>query len=79
MAELNLLDSNVIWRSIVKAEEMVFHEKYNFKNQPERLRYIGRNQSGTWFWHQFEKVGEVGVVWCELQDNDLILMEKSTQ
>lgn len=43
---------------------------YNFKNQPERLKYIGKRRG----WHQFEKVGEQGV-WCELLDDDLHLIE----
>ena len=51
-------------------------EEYNFKNQPERLKYIGYNLSGNGYWHQFEKVGEQGV-WCELLDSDLHMIEKT--
>lgn len=46
---------------------------YNFKDQPERLKYIGKRGN----WHQFEKIGEWGV-WCELLDEDLHLIEKTT-
>jgi hypothetical protein len=50
--------------------------KYNFKHQPERLNYIGKNWSGNGYWHQFEKVGEQGV-WCELLDRDLHMIEET--
>lgn len=51
--------------------------RYNWKNQPERLVYIGRNWSGNGYWHQFEKVGEPGIVWCEVLDSDLHMIEES--
>jgi len=46
--------------------------EYNFKNQPERLKYIGKHNG----WHQFEKIGEQGV-WCELLDSDLHMIEET--
>jgi hypothetical protein len=52
-------------------------EGYNFKDQPERLIYVGENWSGNGYWHQFEKVGEIGV-WSELQNADLCLLEKTS-
>ncbi len=55
---------------------MVIGGKYNFKNQLERLSYIGKNWSGNGYWHQFEKVGEQGV-WCELLDSDLHMIEET--
>jgi len=55
---------------------LVVGENYKFKNQPERLKYIGKNWSGNGYWHQFEKAGEQGV-WCELLDSDLRLIEKA--
>ncbi len=51
--------------------------KYNWKGQPERLKYLGRNWSGNGFWHQFEKVDEPGVVWCEVLDSDLHMLEET--
>ena len=36
----------------MKKHEMVMHEYYNFKNQPEKLMYIGNNFSGNGYWHQ---------------------------
>jgi len=53
--------------------------KYNWINQSERLIYIGKNWSGNGYWHQFEKVDKPGVIWCEITDNDLCLLEKSQE
>lgn len=53
-------------------------EKYNFKDQKERLVYVGFNWSGNGYWHQFEKVSEPNVVWCELSSADLDMIEKTT-
>lgn len=46
---------------------------YNFKNQDERLVYIGRKG----VWHQFEKVDEPGIVWCEVLEHDLHMIEET--
>lgn len=54
--------------------DLVRGGEYKFKNQPERLKYIGKNWSGNGYWHQFEKVGKQGV-WCELLDSDLHMIE----
>lgn len=51
--------------------------RYNWKGQPERLVYLGKNWSGNGYWHQFEKVDEPGVVWCELLDSDLPGIEET--
>ena len=51
--------------------------RYNWKGQPERLVYLGRNWSGNGFWHQFEKAGEPGVIWCEVLDSDLHMIEET--
>ena len=50
---------------------------YNWKNQSERLIYIGYNWSGNGYWHQFEKVGEPGIVWCEIQESNLADIEET--
>lgn len=52
--------------------ELLYGGLYNFKSQPERLKYIGKDKG----WHQFEKVGEMGV-WCELLDDDLHMIEET--
>ena len=65
-------------RVILLASELVIGGKYNFSNQPERLVYLGYNFSGNGFWHQFEKIDEPGVVWCECQNDDLRLLERTT-
>jgi hypothetical protein len=59
----------------MKQEEMILHEEYNFKNQPEKLKYLGRNFSGNGYWHQFEKISNPGVVWSELLTGDLWMIE----
>lgn len=53
---------------------LVRGDEYNFVNQPERLKYIGKKGS----WHQFEKMGEWGV-WREVLDENLYLIEKTRQ
>lgn len=50
--------------------------RYNFKNQPERLIYLGRNWSGNGFWHQFKKIGDPREVWAEVLDNELHMLEE---
>lgn len=47
--------------------------KYNWKNQPERLIYMGRLGQ----WHHFAKIGEPGRVWCEVLDADLRMLEET--
>lgn len=53
--------------------------RYNWKGQPERLVYLGRNWSGNGFWHQFEKVDKPGVVWCEVLDSELPMIEETKE
>ncbi len=52
---------------------------YNWRNQPERLAYMGREfyRGDRRAWHQFEKVDEPGKVWCEILDSDLRLLEET--
>lgn len=61
----------------ITRDVMVIGGRYNWKNQPERLVYIGRNWSGNGYWHQFEKVDAPGRVWCEVLDIDLDLLEET--
>lgn len=51
--------------------------RYNWKNQPERLIYLGDNFSGNGYWHQFAKVDSPGVVWCEVKGCDLHMLEET--
>jgi hypothetical protein len=51
--------------------------RYNWKGQTERLVFIGRNWSGNW--NQFERVGEPGVIWCEVLDSDLHMLEETIE
>jgi hypothetical protein len=56
---------------------MVVGEKYNFKGQSERLVYLGENWSGNGYWHQFEKVNEPNIIWSEMQNSDLCMIERT--
>ena len=54
---------------------MKIGDRYNWKNLPERLVYIGMCEPRNGRWHQFEKVDEPGVVWCEVQPQDMHMLE----
>ena len=53
--------------------------KYNWRNQPERLAYMGtaRYPGDSRTWHQFEKVDARGAVWCEVLEADLAYFEET--
>ena len=51
--------------------------RYNWKGQPERLVYRGRNWSGNGYWHQFSKVESPSDIWCEVLDADLHMLEET--
>lgn len=48
-------------------------DRYNWKNQPERLVYTGK--SGPWF--KFAKVERPGVNWCQVLQDDLHMLEET--
>lgn len=53
---------------------------YNWKNQPERLVYLGtrRYRNDARPWHQFAMVGDpTREVWCEVLDSDLPRIEET--
>lgn len=52
---------------------------YNWIGQPNRLIYLGRNWSGNGYWHQFEEVGKPGIIWCEVLDKDLRMLEETQE
>jgi hypothetical protein len=56
---------------------MKIRGRYNFTNHPERLTYLGCNWAGNGDWHQFAKVDEPHVVWAELLDHDLWMIEET--
>lgn len=53
--------------------------RYNWRGQPERLIYLGKNWSGNGYWHQFALVSEPEIVWCEVTDSDLYSFEETMQ
>jgi len=56
---------------------MVIGNRYNWKNQPERLIYLGREFSNG-CWYQFALVDKPNEVWCEVREEDLESFEKTT-
>ena len=48
-------------------------DKYNFKDQSERLVYMEKRDN----WHQFGLVQTPNTVWLEVLDSDLHLLEKT--
>jgi hypothetical protein len=53
--------------------EMKVGDRYNWRNQPERLIYVGKKG----VWNQFEKVDEPGEIWCEVLDADMYMLERT--
>jgi len=57
--------------------ELIIGGKYNWKHQPERLVYLGRNWSGNGYWHQFALVDKPEIIWCEVVTDDLRMFEET--
>lgn len=49
--------------------------KYNWKSQPERLVYIGKDWTGRW--HRFGKTETPHLIWGEVIADDLHMMERT--
>ncbi len=47
--------------------------RYNWRGQPDRLIYLGKKDN----WHQFKKIGDARLVWCEVLDQDLHMIEET--
>lgn len=63
---------------MVYEADMIIGGLYNWKNQPERLIYMGRMRDPTGIWHQFCKVEDADKkVWCEVRTSDLAMFEVS--
>ena len=48
-------------------------DKYNFRDQPERLVYMEKRDN----WHRFGLVQTPNTVWVEVLDSDLHLLERT--
>ena len=57
--------------------QLIIGNRYNWKNQPERLVYMGMCEPRNGRWHQFAKVESPEVVWCEVLPNDLHMLEET--
>lgn len=53
--------------------KMIIGGKYNWYGQKERLVYLGKGGS----WNQFAKIESPDVVWCEVLDRDLHMLEET--
>lgn len=53
--------------------KLVIGGKYNWKTQPERLVYLGKEG----LWNQFAKIEYPEGVWCEVLDEDLHMLEET--
>jgi hypothetical protein len=53
--------------------------KYNWVGQPERLIYMGLCEPRNGHWHQFAKIEEPTVVWCEVLNADLCKLEETQE
>ncbi len=61
----------------MKPADLVLGGRYNWKNQPERLVYLGVQRYPDRPWHQFARVDQLDKVWCEVTDSDLESFEAS--
>lgn len=52
--------------------KMIVGKKYRWIGQKETLIYLGFKG----VWHQFAKVEAPEVVWCEVLDRDLTMLEE---
>lgn len=64
----------------MRPDDMKPGGRYNWRNQPERLTYMGpeRYDGDPRRWHQFALVGRPGIVWCEVLDSDLASFEETS-
>ena len=60
---------------VLTADKLQRGGAYNWKSQPDRLIYL--RKSGCW--HQFKKIGDHRPVWCEVLDEDLHMLEETTE
>jgi hypothetical protein len=51
--------------------------RYNWRNQPERLIYMGMCEPRNGRWHQFALVEKPHDVWCEVHPSDLPSIEET--
>lgn len=52
-------------------------KRYNWKKQTDRLIYIG-TQISNGLWYQFAKIDKPNIVWCEVREDDLHMMEETS-
>ena len=58
-------------------KELKLGGRYNWRNQDDKLVYMGHNFSGNGYWHQFSLVESPHKVWCEVQESELQFIEET--
>ena len=60
---------------------MKINGKYNWKYGESHIKliYIGMCEPRNGKWHQFVKVDKPDVVWCEVPDSDLHMIEETKE
>lgn len=54
-------------------------KRYNWRNQKERLVYLGMCEPRNGRWHQFALVDAPTEVWCEVHPGDLHMLEETKE
>ena len=52
---------------------------YNWRNQPERLVYMGAKRYPDGYWYQFAKTDNPTVCWSEVRANELESFEETKE
>jgi len=64
--------------NVLNGSNILIGRKYNWKNQKERLIYVGKERSNG-VWYQFALVSKPDIVWCEVRESDLEIFEETKQ
>lgn len=75
-----MANTNSFMGAIMIGPSLQINGKYNWKNQSERLVFLGtqRHTGDPRTWFQFALVEEPNTVWCEVLESDLEYFEETT-
>lgn len=58
--------------------DLVKGRHYRWKHDAvNTMVYMGHNWSGNGYWHQFERISQPGVIWCEITSRELEMIEET--
>ena len=58
--------------------DLVKGRHYRWKSDAvNTMVYMGFNWSGNGYWHQFERISQPGVIWCEITSRELEMIEET--